>query len=260
MSHYPQPPKPHKMHFIGTLRRIHKIIAVHSKGFTRSASTLAEKYGIDTVVPLEGSTVNWSNQVLPFESFAFQMISCKFPQGLLIRTLGENPPNADPSTSVLIFPDQSEITIDTFVTRIREMIRTHYSQVHDLAGKKYPSEKQNEVRKTVDLFITFPDKTILKPTKGENLAVQSATAVGFVTVKTMLIETLKYISLTDSIRATNADFELMGHKAGITLTEQEGLENELGICVYWEGGTIGNPPPTVSDLPGKIRVYVNERK
>lgn len=246
--------------------RLDKMIAVHSKGFTSSALTLAKKYGIETLTPKKGKKVNWAKEVLPLNNLAFQIVKCKIPKGLLFSLIGKQPHTFESSTSTIIFPEQSNISVNDFINQVRKIVEKNYRKQFDLTGKPLLPEKQRMIHKTVDLFITFPPGTTLKPTEGDNPIIASATAVAQINIRTKVIDTLEYISLKDNMRATHADFELMGHKASITLTEQEGKTNELGLCIYWEGGTISGTRERVEEIEKKpdsekeIRIHLKERK
>ena len=111
----------------------------------------------------------------------------------------------------------------------------------------------------VDLFVTFPDNTVLKPNKGDSLLVISASGEAEIVVDTNIVDELTHIKQKDEIVVTHADFKLMGHKASITLTEQKERKNEIGICMTWEGGKINGFKVKKEKISSNVRVYVKER-
>lgn len=245
--------------------RIDKIIAVHSKGFTESALTSAEKYAIETVTPHKDLLVDWGQKMLPYEVLSFQTCQCAIPEGLKFDMVGNPPTKVESASSYIIFPNETRINASAFVDKTIELIRNYYSNMYDLTGTQGSSIKPREIGKTIDLTMRFPPGTIVQPTEGENLIVNSASAVCLIKIKTIVIDTLEYLSLGDSSRATYANFEFLGRKSNITLTEQKGKPNELGICLYMEGITIsGESGPKLiygtekSDV-NSIKIYLKER-
>ncbi len=239
--------------------RLNKIIAIHSRGFTKPAKKLAEKYGIETLTPEVISDIDWQSKFGPFTSLAFQSVMCKLSNGLKFSLSGKNPVKFDEATSFICLPGESDVCVKDFVDRFRECIREEFSNRFDMTGKPKPDFTKRNMSKVVDLFVTFPDGTVLKPSKGDSLSVISASGEAEIVVDTIVIDELNYIRQKETVVATHADFKLMGHKASVTLTEQKQRENEMGICIAWEGGQIKGPPKEKEKLSKKVKVYVKER-
>lgn len=239
--------------------RLDKMIAIHAKGFTDSAVRLGEKYGIETIAPEVISEIDWQSKVGPFKSLIFQTVKCKLRNGLKFNLLGKNPAKCDEATSFIRLPGESDVCLQDFVNQIRESIREDFSKRFDITGKPKPDFAKSNLSKVVDLFVTFPDDTVLKPSEGGSLLVVSAIGDAEIVVDTIVIDELTYIKQKDTVIATHADFELMGQEASITLTEQKQHENEMGICIAWDGGQIKGPRAEKEKLSRKVRVYVKER-
>lgn len=241
--------------------RLNKIIAIHSKGFTKSAKTLAEKAGIETLTPEVITDIDWQSNVGFFKHFAFQSVKCKLKKNELnFSLIGNSPAKPDEATSLICIPGESDISLKEFINNIREGIREDFSKRFDLTGKTKPDFSKRNMSMVVDLFVTFPDDTVLKPSTGDSLLVISASGEAEIVVDTNIVDELTHIKQKDEIVATHADFKLMGHKASITLTEQKERKNEIGICMTWEGGKINGFKVKKEKVSSNVRVYVKERR
>lgn len=221
--------------------RLNKVIAVHSNGFTESAKTMAEKYGIETLTPKEiAESENLFERINPITELVFQTSNCQFPEGVVFSFIeGTLPEKAEPDSSYLIFPDNTMISINDFGNELRKIVRSIWvSKEYGLTGKGYNEVEEKEINDKVFVQVSFPNGANVKFTDGTCLSAISAKADGEVTVKTIIIDPLKHVSTKNGVLATHAKFDLMGEKASITLTQQEDKKEEMGICIVWEGGTI----------------------
>lgn len=240
--------------------RLSKMIAVHSKGFTKSAKKLAEKYGIETLTPEVITEIDWQSKVGYIKQLAFQSVKCKLKKNELnFSLIGNCFAKPDEATSLICIPRETDIYLKEFINNIREEIREGFSKRFDLTGKTKPDFSKRNMSMVVDLFVTFPDNTVLKPNKGDSLLVISASGEAEIVVDTNIVDELTHIKQKDEIVATHADFKLMGHKASITLTEQKERKNEIGICMTWEGGKINGFKVKKEKISSNVRVYVKER-
>lgn len=241
--------------------RLNKIIAIHSRGFTQPAKTLAEKYGIETLTPKEiTESHDLFETIKPYTRMAFQIMNCKFPEGIVFSfEMASLPKKAEPDSSNLIFPDHNTISINEFEKELRQIVKSIWmGKEYDLTGTKRNQVEEKEVHDNVFVQVSFPNGANLKFTDGTCLSVISARADGEVTVKTVLIDQVKHTSPKNGVLATHAEFDLMGKKASVTLTKQEDRKGEMGICIGWEGGTIKGRTQIDKRLIGNIELMIKK--
>jgi len=241
--------------------RLDKIIAIHSKGFTDSAKTMAEKYGIEILTPKNITEKDKIfEKINPYTRLAFQISKCKFPEGIVFSfEKGILPKKAEPDSSNLIFPDRSMISINEFEKALREIVRSFWiKKEYDLAETTFNQVEEKEINENILVQVSFLNGAKLNFTDGTCLSVISAKADGEITLKTMVINKLNHISPKNSIIATHGEVDLLGKKASLTLTKQEDKKGEMGICIVWEGGTVNVRNQIDKRLIGNIKIMIKK--
>ena len=241
--------------------RLDKIIAIHSKGFTQPAKTLALKYGIETLTPKEiKEGEDLFETIKPFTKMAFQIMNCIFPEGILLCFKeGSLPKKAEPDSSNLIFPDNSIISIDELQKELRKIVSSIWMEKeYGLTGKIFNEDDEKEIHDNILVEVSFPNGAKLKFTDGTCLSAISAKAEGKVTVKTVRIEKVKHTSPKNGVLATHAEFEVLGKKANVALTQKEDNKGEMGICIGLEGGTIKGKTKIDKRLIGNIELMIKK--
>jgi hypothetical protein len=240
--------------------RLDKIIAVHSKGFTTSAKTQANTFGIEILTPkqiIAGD--DFFEKIKPYTKLMFQISKCKFPNGIVFSfEKGPLPKKIEAGSSSLIFPGHNKITFKEFEKGLREIVRSDWvSEKYDLSKINSNKIKENTIIDKINVNVFFPYRTIIRFTDGTELCALSAKANGEVTLTTKFVKNVKHVSPKDGILATCGELNLIGEKANLVLT-QEREKRERGICMNWEGGTISGKTQIDRRLIGNIQVEIKK--
>jgi hypothetical protein len=240
--------------------RLSRMIAVHSRGFTKSAKTLAERYGIEALTPKEMAASDSLFKLIdPYTTVALQVTTCSFPEGIVFAFENGTPPaKVDPASNYLAFADGNRMSIAEFDRALGEMVRCIWANgEHDLANKPREELEEKDVQERVVVSFEFQQGTIVRFDDSTQLSALCGRAYGVVTTK-ILVDQPKHISPKEGVLATHAEFSVMGKKTSVTLTAQEERRHEMGICIAIDDGIVRRSAPVDKRFVGNVKIAITK--